>query len=139
MIEWFKGIIAKLVSLYGLIDQLYKAGLKALKIGESILSKIALSGVSVSCLTGAGFFALLYKGVNSLITAMQSVNSSLSNASAGVGSSSILSKVNFYFPIDVLCTIVLLLISIWVACSTFKFYCRLLGLVMGVRSSHRKD
>lgn len=136
-ISFFTDTATKIAGVYNAVVSVRSVGLQLLKTGESILSKIGLSGVSVSCLTSAGFFTLLYSGVGKLMSALQAIDSGLSSSASG-SSGGVVAVANYYLPVDVIAICILLYISVWMGVSTFKFWCRMLSFFNFAKSSHSR-
>ena len=128
----------KLCQVWDALSSLYTLGMKLKTTVESLMSKLALSGVSLSALTGAGFFTLLYAGVDKLFAALNNLDHQIDAMNSGSASGSWLAKLNHYFPIDTLATVVLLFLAIWTALATFKFWAKIIGMVVGFKQGHSK-
>jgi len=127
----------RLGKIYDLLHSFYGVGRQFLKVGESILSKLALSGVSVSCLTASGFWLLLSTGFNRMLQALQDVDSALNVSTSGTAQ--FLERANYYLPLDTLATCILLYIAVWSGVHTFLTFGKVFGVLTGVRSVFRKD
>jgi len=127
----------RLGKIYDLLHSFYGVGRQFLKVGESILSKLALSGVSVSCLTASGFWLLLSTGFNRMLQALQDVDSALNVSTSGTAQ--FLERANYYLPLDTLATCILLYIAVWSGVHTFLTFGKIFGVLTGVRMIARKD